>query len=178
MAIAHLYRSLSRKIAIGQCGADSVSMKSLSLQIEPLNRASPQAKATAPVRPEAVEQQRRISIRVSATQDRATETVRIVGNIRLMEGWTSNNPDVTFKNQTFEIRQETRAARIGIDGRLSVTCSPKNITWYGGNPADLERVVHVKIVSRGAILVDDAICTQNGQPKEVPGGVSFEVMEV
>jgi hypothetical protein len=95
-----------------------------------------------------------------------------------MEGWTSNNPDVTFKNQTFEIRQESKAARIGIDGRLSVTCSPKNIMWFGGNAADLENVVHVKIVSHNVILVDDALCSQNGRPKEVPGGVSFEVMEV
>jgi hypothetical protein len=135
-------------------------------------------KAVAPVRLEAVEQQRRTSIPISAKQDRATGAGKIIGNIRLMEGWTSNNPDVTFKNQTFAIRQESRAARIGIDGRLSVTCSPKNITWYGGNVADLEHVVHVKIVSRGAILVDDALCAQNGPPKEVPGGVSFEVMEV
>jgi hypothetical protein len=153
-------------------------MKSLSLHLEPLNGASPSAKTAAPVRPEAVEQRRRTSIPVSANQDRATGTVRIVGNIRLMEGWTSNNPDVTFKNQTFEIRQESRAAQIGIDGRLSVMCSPKSITWHGGNAADLEHVVHVKIVSRGVILVDDALCTQNGPPKEVPGGVSFEVMEV
>ncbi len=136
------------------------------------------ASIAAPVRLQAVEQQRRTSIRVSATQDRASGTVRIVGNIRLMEGWTSNNPDVTFKNQTFEIRQESKAARIGIDGRLSVTCSPKNIMWFGGNAADLENVVHVKIVSHNVILVDDALCSQNGRPKEVPGGVSFEVMEV
>jgi hypothetical protein len=130
------------------------------------------------MRLEAVEQQRRESIQVSATQERATGTVKVAGNIRLMEAWTSNNPDVIFKNQTFEIREESRAARIGVDGRLCVTCSPKTITWYGGNAALLEQVVHVKIVSRGVILVDDALCTQNGPPKEVPGGVSFEVMEV
>jgi hypothetical protein len=115
---------------------------------------------------------------VSATQGRATGAGKIIGNIRLMEGWTSNNPDVIFKNQTFVIRQESRTARIGIDGRLSVTCSPKTIMWYGGNAADLEHVVHVKIVSRGVILVDDALCTHSGPPKEVPGCVSFEVMEV
>jgi len=132
----------------------------------------------APSRLEVVEQQRRESIRVSATQDRASGTVRVVGNIRLMEEWTSNNPDVIFKNQTFEIREKSRAARLGVDGRLCVTCSPRNITWYGGNAALLEHVVHVKIVSHGVILIDDALCTQNAQPKEVPGGVRFEVMEV
>jgi hypothetical protein len=104
--------------------------------------------------------------------------MRVVGNIRLMEGWTSNNPDITYKSQTLEIRQERRAARIGTDGRLSVTCSPKTITWYGGSVTDLEHVVHVKIVSHGVILVDDALYTQNGPPKVVPGGVSFEVKEV
>jgi hypothetical protein len=95
-----------------------------------------------------------------------------------MEGWTSNNPDITYKRQTLEIRQERRVARIGTDGRLSVTCSPKTITWYGGNITALEHVVHVKIVSHGVILIDDALYTQNGPPKEVPGGVSFEVKEV
>jgi hypothetical protein len=132
----------------------------------------------ARARLEAVKQQRGISIGVPVTQDFGTRTERFIGNIRLMEGWTSDNPDVTFKNQSFEIRQEPKAARIGIDGRLYVTCSPKNVTWYGGNAADLKDVVHVKIVSHGAILVDDALCTQNGQPKEVPGGVSFDVIEV
>ena len=136
------------------------------------------ANAAEPVRPAVGEQQRQTSIRISVTPGRASGTVRIVGSIRLMESWTSNNPDVVIKNQTFEIRQETRAARIGIDGRLSVTCSPKNIKWYGGNAADLEHVVHVKIVSHGVIMIDDALCTQNGVPKEMPGGVSFEVMEV
>lgn len=95
-----------------------------------------------------------------------------------MEAWTSNNPDKTYKKQTFEIRPERRAARIGTDGRLSVTSIPKNVTWYGGSATDLEHVVHVKIVSHAVILVDDALYTQNGQPKEVPGGVSFEVKEV
>jgi len=90
----------------------------------------------------------------------------------------SNNPDVIFKNQTFEIRREVKAARIGIDGRLSITRSPKKVTWYGGTAAGLKDVVHVKIVSHGVILVDDALCTQNGLPKEVRGGVSFEVIEV
>jgi hypothetical protein len=124
------------------------------------------------------EQQGRTSDSVSEAQGRADETVRIVGNIRLMEGWTSDNPDVIFKNQSFEIRQGRRAARIGIDGRLRVSCSPTIVTWYGGTPADLERIVHIKIVSQGVILIDDALCTQNGRHKEVPGGVGFEVLEV
>jgi hypothetical protein len=130
------------------------------------------------MRPDPAEPQRQTSIRAFATQDSSTGTLRVVGNIRLMEGWTSNNPDITYRNQTFEIRQERRAARIGTDGRLSVTCSPKSVTWYGGSVAALENVVHVKIVSHGVILIDDALCTQNGQPKDVPGGVSFEVKEV
>ena len=113
-----------------------------------------------------------------ATPECADDTQRIVGNIRLMEDWTSNNPDVTFKHQTLEIRRAIKAARIGIDGRLSVTCSPKRIIWYGGKIADLEKIVHVKIVSHGVILIDDAICTLNGRPKDVPGGVSFDVVEI
>jgi hypothetical protein len=130
------------------------------------------------VEPEATEQQRRPSIAAVELHARAFEAVRVVGHIRLMEAWTSDNPDVAFKNQTFEIRQGFSVARIGRDGRLCVTRSPRTITWFGGNPAQLERVVHVKIVSRGVILIDDALCIQGAQPKEVPGGVSFEVMEV
>jgi hypothetical protein len=112
------------------------------------------------------------------TQARVIGTERVLGNIRLMENWISANPDVTFKNQTFEIRQEIKTARIGIDGCLFVTSSPKNVTWYGGSTADLENVVHVKIVSHGVILVDDALSSQNGRPKDVPGGVSFDVVAV
>jgi len=153
-------------------------MKSLSLRLEPLNRASPIGGAAEPARLEAFNQHRSTSSPEGSTPGRAIEAVRVVGNIRLMEAWTSTNPDVTFKNQTFEIRQESRAARIGRDGRLSVTCSPKNIRWYGGSAAILEHIVHVKVVSRGVILVDDALCTQNGPPKDIPGGVSFEVVEV
>jgi hypothetical protein len=136
------------------------------------------ASIVAHKRLETAEQQGRTSDSVSEAQGRADETVRIVGNIRLMEGWTSDNPDVIFKNQSFEIRQGSRAARIGIDGRLRVSCSPTIVTWYGGTPADLEHIVHIKIVSQGVILIDDALCTQNGRPKEVPGGVGFEVLEV
>lgn len=152
-------------------------MKSLSFQLEPLQRESPLARAAEPETLKADEQQRR-GIEASAGQDCDTEALRVVGNIRLMEGWTSANPDLIFKNQTFEIRLESKAARIDLDGRLSVTCSPKTITWYGGTPMDLERVVHIKIVSRGVILIDDALCTQNGLPQAVPGGVRFEVSEL
>jgi hypothetical protein len=136
------------------------------------------AKGAAHLQLETVDRRRRTPIEVPEKLDRGTGTVRIVGNIRLMEGWTSHNPDVIFKNQTFEIRQESRAARIGIDGRLSVICSPKNITWYGGNAADLEHIVHVKIVSGSVIVVDDPLCTQNGRSRELPGAVNFDVMEV
>jgi hypothetical protein len=129
-------------------------------------------------RPAAVGQKRRSSIGISTTQARAPSTARIVGNIRLMEAWTSNNPDVTFTNQTFEIREQTKAARLGIDGRLSITNRPKHVTWYGGNATDFEHIVHIKIVSRGVVLVDEALSTQYGQPKEVPGGVSFDVTSV
>jgi hypothetical protein len=136
------------------------------------------AAMAAPIRAEAAEQERRTSSPVSQGQEHAGEKLRIVGNIRLMAGWTSDNQDVTFKNQTVEIRQGGSAARIGTDGRLWVSRGPKIVTWYGGTPADLEHVVHVKIVSHGVIVIDDALCTQNGQPKEVPGGVRFEVVEV
>jgi hypothetical protein len=152
-------------------------MKAVEMQSQSPIAEAP-SRPVMPARPAALERQRRSSIGVSARRGRAPGTVRTVGNIRLMEGWTSNNPDATFTNQTFEIRQETKTAHLGIDGRLLITCCPTNVTWYGGKAADFEHIVHVKIVSRGVVLIDDAVCTRRGLPREVPGGVSFDVAEI
>lgn len=101
-------------------------------------------------------------------------SVPIVGDITLMEGWTSDNPDRTFTNQTFEIREETKSSRLGRDGRLIVTCRPMNVTWYGGKADYLREVTHVRIVARGYVLIDESLDTQHGRSKAVPGGMSFD----
>ena len=108
-------------------------------------------------------------------RDRSPRILRIVGDITLMEGWTSDNPDRTFTNQTFEIREQTKSSRLGRDARLIVTCRPMNVTWYGGKAEYLQDVAHVRIVTRGYVLIDEPLDTQHGCSKAVPGGTSFDV---
>lgn len=112
------------------------------------------------------------------TQDRSPQPLRIVGDITLMEGWTSDNPDRTFTNQAFEIREETKSSRLGRDGRLIVTCRPMNVTWYGGKAEYLLDVTHVRIVARGHVMIDESLDTRHGRSKAVPGGMSFDVNSI
>jgi hypothetical protein len=111
---------------------------------------------------------------VFPAQDRSPRLIRIVGDITLMEGWTSDNPDRTFANQAFEIREETKSSRLGRDGRLSVAWRPMNVTWYGGKAEYLQNVTHVRIVTRGYVLIDEPLDTRHGC-SIVPGGTSFDV---
>jgi hypothetical protein len=120
------------------------------------------------------------SLRVSSfgvvpAQGQSPRIVRIVGDITLMEGWTSDNPDRTFTNQAFEIREQIKSSRLGRDGQLIVTCRPMNVTWYGGKAEYLRNITHVRIVTRGYVLVDEPLDTQYARSKAVPGGTSFDV---
>jgi hypothetical protein len=109
-------------------------------------------------------------------RNRNPSPIGIIGNLTLMEGWTSINPDRTFINQRFDLRPAIKTSRIERNGRLSVTCRPMKITWYGGRSEDLKGVTHVKIVTGDSAVVDEALNTRRSQPEEVAGGVSFEVM--
>lgn len=108
-------------------------------------------------------------------QEQSLRPSTIVGNIVLMQGWTSDNPDRTFANQTFEIRAQTKCSRIGRDGRLIVTCRPMNVTWYGGRAEYLKDVMRVKIVTRGHVLIDESLDAQGARSKAVQGGLSFDL---
>jgi len=111
-----------------------------------------------------------------AVSQHSTGLVRIVGDITLMEEWCSNNPDKTFMNQELEIRAQTKSSRLGRDGRLSVTCQPMKVIWYGGRLDYLQNVAHIRVESHGRVLIDDALNTLYGLPKAAPGGISFEVL--
>ena len=104
------------------------------------------------------------------------QLTRAVGDITLMESWTSLNPDRYFARQLFEIRAEIKTARLERDGRLSVTSRPMNITWYGHCAQDLHGIVQIKIVSGGHVLVNGALSLQQKQPVEVAGGVCFDMV--
>ena len=102
--------------------------------------------------------------------------MRIVGAITLMEAWTSDNPDKIFTRQVFRVREETKNARLGRDGRLIVESQPMKVTWYGGRVEDLTNIARVRIVTRDLVLVDEALDTQRGAPRKVRGGISFDVI--
>ena len=109
-------------------------------------------------------------------RERSPRSVRIVGAITLMEAWTSDNPDKIFTRQLFRIREESKNARLGRDGRLLVECRPMNILWYGGRSEDFMNVARVRIVTGGCVLVDQALDVQRGRPRSVRGGISFDVV--
>lgn len=93
--------------------------------------------------------------------------MKIVGNIILINDSTGEGAVGSFVNQKFEIREETKTARLDKHGRLSVIEHPKNITWYGGRTSVLKGVTQVQIVGQELVLID--------RPRSVPGGVSFNV---
>lgn len=111
-----------------------------------------------------------------ARRERSPRSVRIVGAITLMAAWTSENPDRIFTRQLFRIREESKHARLGRDGRLLVECQPMNVLWYGGRSEDFMNVARVRIATGGCVLVDEALDMQRGRPRSVRGGISFDVV--
>jgi hypothetical protein len=126
----------------------------------------------------AATRRRRPVLQVWACQHENPKPVRVVGDITLMEAWTSINPDRGFERQMVEIAQETRNSRLERDGSLSVTCQPMRVTWFGGNIADLLHVERVKIVSRGVTLIETSLCLGPGSVTEIAGGVSLRLVAV
>jgi hypothetical protein len=121
---------------------------------------------------------RRPALQVWACREENPDPVRLVGDITLMEAWTSINPDRRFARQTVEICQETRTSRLERDGRLSVTCHPMNIAWLGGSIANLINVERIKIVSRGVILIETSLNPNPGSIIEIADGVTFDLASV
>jgi hypothetical protein len=121
---------------------------------------------------------RRPALQVWACQHENPKPVRVVGDITLMEAWTSINPDRRFERQMVEIAQEIRNSRLGRDGSLSVTRQPMRVTWFGGSIADLLHVERVKIVSRGVTLIDTSLCLSPGSVTEIAGGVTLHLVSV
>jgi hypothetical protein len=128
-----------------------------------------------PIRRHRPNQKRRLSIERLFIRERAPETIRIVADAVLTEGWTSINPDRTFPNQRFDIRQEVKTSRLERDGRLSVSCRPMRVTWVEGKPEDLKGVTRVKLVRDGIVLIDKALIAPCEAPQEALRGVSFDL---
>lgn len=117
-------------------------------------------------------------LQVWACQEESPETVRVVGDLTLMEAWASINPDRRIARQAMEIRQETRTSRLERDGSLSVTCQPMRVTWFGGSIAQLVDVERIKIVSRGVLLIELPLCPSPGSVSEIAGGVTLDLVSV
>jgi hypothetical protein len=102
--------------------------------------------------------------------------MKMIGHITLSGGLDTGNPDRSFIHQTLEVAAETRTSRLGLDGKLHVARTPRNVTWYGGSPALFDGITRIKIVSDGQVLIDEAVDTLQ-QPWSVPGGVSFSLAD-
>ena len=98
--------------------------------------------------------------------------MQFVGNMTLSASSDLETPDQCFDNQLLDIQPESQSGRIGIDGRLHVSTCPKRVIWYGGTPALLQDMVHVRIVWEGCVVIDDDIADE---PHPISGGTSFAV---
>lgn len=131
--------------------------------------------ATHELAPLAATRRRRPALHVWTYPHDNSKPVRVVGDITLMEAWTSISPDRRFERQMLEIAQETRNSRLERDGSLSVTCQPMRVTWFGGSIADLRHVERVKIVSRGVTLIETSLCSSPGSVTEIANGVTLRL---
>lgn len=129
--------------------------------------------ATHELAPFAATRRRRPALQVWRYPHDSSKPVRVVGDITLMEAWTSISPDRRFERQMLEIAQETRNSRLERDGSLSVICQPMRVTWFGGSIADLRHVERVKIVSRGVTLIETSLCSSPGSVSEIANGVTL-----
>jgi hypothetical protein len=97
-------------------------------------------------------------------------------DITLVENSTACNPDRQFLAQKINIKGAPTTYSQSVDGFVSYANHPTEIIWFGGTVAQLEYVTNVKIVHKGAVLVDGEINTFYGGPRAVPEGVHFYVM--
>lgn len=94
-----------------------------------------------------------------------------------MEKSSAGRPPIKFAGQTVEIVHEPDTVKTGVDGHISRARHPSIIFWHGGASKSFANVTHVKIVADGGIvLIDDELTSTYNAPKDVSGGVKFEVL--
>jgi hypothetical protein len=101
----------------------------------------------------------------------------ITGDITLMEHSTAGNAPKLICAQRVEIHHVRPIVQVGVDGFRSEGAQPSDVIWHGGTPADLSDITDIKIVDgHGATLIDGELCRTYGLPRDVPGGVSFQIL--
>jgi len=98
--------------------------------------------------------------------------------VTLLEHSTAGNPPKKFVGQTVEIVREPDTVQTGVDGHTSSARHPTKIFWHGGTAKSLANITNVRIVADdvGVLINDDQLCTTFQVPKDVSGGVKFEVL--
>jgi hypothetical protein len=99
--------------------------------------------------------------------------LRVMGDLTLSWPGGLQKPDRLFANQLLEIEPETRSGRIGLDGRLYVSNPPRKFIWYGGSLEMLRDVVHVRISSGQAGIIEGFL--RADKLLQVNGGIGFEL---
>ncbi|THF53601.1 hypothetical protein [Allorhizobium terrae] len=81
-----------------------------------------------------------------------------------------------FLNQTIEIIDEDSIFSMSVDGRLSHADRPCSVKWFGGSQDLLNFITDVTILSKmGNVILEKSICTITHAPRNINGGVEFEL---
>jgi hypothetical protein len=98
--------------------------------------------------------------------------------IALIENSTAGNPPKMFSAQTIGIEHEPDIVQISVDGRRSSAKLPATVLWLEGKAKELQRITDIKIFgSDGAMLLSAAILRTYQAPRDVDGGVEFQVLQ-
>jgi hypothetical protein len=101
--------------------------------------------------------------------------LRINADLTLMWPGDLQKPDLLFANQLLEVEPAVRSGRIGLDGRLYVSNSPRKVIWYGGTLESLRNVARVRISSGHAGLIEGRLRTD--KLLRIDGAIGFELKE-
>ena len=100
--------------------------------------------------------------------------MKYIADITLVENSTAGNPPKLFAAQRVNIRHRSDTSSTGVDGYTSTAKHPTEIEWAGGTAADLLDITDVLIATpAGEVLVDAALNTTFGTPRDISGGVRF-----
>jgi hypothetical protein len=98
--------------------------------------------------------------------------------VTLLEHSSAGNPPRKFVGQTVEITPDPDTVPTAVDGHTSRASHPTKIFWHGGTAKSLAYITNVRIIAgNGEVLIDDDQLILTFQaPKDVSGGVKFEVL--
>jgi hypothetical protein len=104
--------------------------------------------------------------------------MRYVAEITLVENSTAGNQPRIFAEQTVEVHHEADTVIPGVDGNISRGRHQSKVFWLGGTAKDLAHITNVRIVgNNGDVLIDGDLINTYGAPRDVAGGVKFDVLK-